>query len=254
MFADLATVPMIQSQFFLLTNDFNSSIKMINRHKKQVEIEGERLLASQGTFQDQRIVSTLEKLALRPEKANEPVQVCFNVPFPLNGRLEPRADTLSEITQSLEPTPAHNTRKSLALHGIGGVGKTQVAVQYAYAARTTFDHVLWVSADTFELMTKSYLEVAHRLNLFPSPDSVDAVEAMTKTKAWLADTSEYLPDRPFPAISRLLCKISSGSSYLTTPMTSKSYSTAGHWEILDQYSSLLEISQPGHTLRRTHYD
>jgi hypothetical protein len=140
------------------------------------------------------------------------VQACFNVPFALSGRLEPRADVLSEITRSLDPTPAHSTRRSLALHGIGGVGKTQLAVQYAYAARSTFDHVLWVSADTHELMTKGYLEVAHRLHLFPvSTDGVDPVEAMTKTKAWLADTSGYPQHRFTSAVLRLPCKISSGS-------------------------------------------
>src|SRR5207248_61260 len=38
--------------------------------------------------------------------------------------------------------------QTAAVHGLGGVGKTQLAVQYAWLRKADYDAVLWVNADT----------------------------------------------------------------------------------------------------------
>jgi len=48
---------------------------------------------------------------------------------------------------------------SYVLYGLGGVGKTQIAIEYSYRHQADFDIVHWLRADNYETLLTSYLQL-----------------------------------------------------------------------------------------------
>ncbi len=55
------------------------------------------------------------------------------------------------------------------VHGLGGVGKTAIAIEYTYRFRSEYDLVWWIAADQLPSVRGSLAELAQRLGLEASP-------------------------------------------------------------------------------------
>lgn len=81
---------------------------------------------------------------------------------------------------------ASTTTKFLALCGLGGSGKTQLALEYVYRHRKDYDACLWISCDTPIKAAQGFVDVARKLAF----DNVQQQHLRALVKDWLCDTCE----------------------------------------------------------------
>jgi tetratricopeptide (TPR) repeat protein len=114
---------------------------------------------------DQTIIHHYGADAGRPEVPGLLRQVWGDVPV-RNPVFTGRTDLLAEMRTALldgERAVVH------ALYGMGGVGKTQLAVEYAHRFASSYDLVWWIAAEQVELIGAQFAALADILGC-PRPD------------------------------------------------------------------------------------
>ena len=76
-----------------------------------------------------------------------------------------------------------------ALSGLGGIGKTQTAIEYAYRFRGTYSAVLWMRAETTEGFNADCIDLTKRFELFTQDRQQEAVELV---RQWLMERQNWL--------------------------------------------------------------
>lgn len=74
------------------------------------------------------------------------------------------------ITEQLIPGEASNRRKICVVHGLGGMGKTQLAIEYARSHKALYTSFFWLDGKTEESLIQSLLRIASRLPKGQIPD------------------------------------------------------------------------------------
>ena len=86
----------------------------------------------------------------------------WNVP-PRNPHFTGRAETLDELHSRLRANPGALSVQ--ALYGLGGIGKTQLAIEYAHRFADDYSIVWWMDAEQPVLIPEQLIALAHRLGV-----------------------------------------------------------------------------------------
>lgn len=89
---------------------------------------------------------------------------CFFVNHPRMRHFIGRKDVIRQIDDILLAQSVRNV-VTIAIDGMGGVGKTAIALEYAYRRRDQFDVILWINADSHQRLTEDFTQAAINLGL-----------------------------------------------------------------------------------------
>lgn len=112
-----------------------------------------------------------------------------NLPFAQNPYFTGREDIVAQLHAQL--APGAQVALTQAISGLGGIGKTQVALHYAYRFKDAYSHVLWVTADSSETLSAEFVKLVRDLDL-PEKDEQDQNKIVEAMKRWLREYLDWL--------------------------------------------------------------
>jgi tetratricopeptide (TPR) repeat protein len=153
----------------------------------------ERLLAGiqQGRVKPTMVAFPGHYESLQPFAFPGSLPPIWNIPFARNPFFTGRNDLLEHLHTHLHTTQAAALSQPQAICGLGGIGKTQLAIEYSYRYRQNYQAVLWARADTTEALNASYTELARLLQL-PPRDAQEQEVIVQAVKGWLRTHEDWL--------------------------------------------------------------
>jgi Tfp pilus assembly protein PilF len=112
-----------------------------------------------------------------------------NVPYRPNPHFTGRDELLEALRGAR--TDAQPVVLTQVLRGLGGIGKTQLALEYAYRYGATYRLVWWVRAEEPETLASDYAALAEPLNL-PQKAAQEQRETIAAVKQWLEQHEGWL--------------------------------------------------------------
>src|SRR6266571_3853112 len=132
---------------------------------------------------------TQDFVAQQPD--NHPFEVIENVPYARNPYFTGRDTILQNLHEALSRDSATALTQGYAISGLGGIGKTQTAVEFSYRYRSEYRFIFWIRAETEVALQAGFVEIAKLLDL-PEQHATNLADTVQALKHWLEHTSEWL--------------------------------------------------------------
>ncbi|MET7450782.1 FxSxx-COOH system tetratricopeptide repeat protein [Streptomyces sp. NPDC005574] len=113
------------------------------------------------------MATTQQQPSVESGRTTQP-RIWGNIP-PRNPNFTGRVDLLERLSERLQE--GTTTVLPEAIHGMGGVGKTQLAIEYAYRHQADYDIVWWIPAERPGQIGQALVELAQRLGLGTSAEA-----------------------------------------------------------------------------------
>jgi len=125
----------------------------------------------------------------------------YQIPFslrgvPLTDHFVQRPDEMKQLRDFFQPSSPSHQRETFVVHGLGGMGKTQLCVEFVREHKDLFSAVLWLDGSSRDALRQSLAEAAQRLpaggatpTSTPPRAAADVQESIDILLQWLS-----LPD------------------------------------------------------------
>jgi hypothetical protein len=110
----------------------------------------------------------------------------WNIPLQRNQDFFGREELLAELRASFA-----QSARGLAVHGQGGVGKTQLVIEYAYRHAPDYKLVWWVRAEESASLAADYASLYRKLELEPK-DTNDQSYMSKAVRGWFEGNDRWL--------------------------------------------------------------
>ncbi len=115
-----------------------------------------------------------------------PATLCFwGIPYPRNPFFTGREQILLRLHEIIHPAGSSAlSSQSCALSGLGGSGKTQTAIEYAYRYADDYTAIFWLNAETPESLIATFVVLAELLDL-PEKQEQEHHHVVSAVTRWL---------------------------------------------------------------------
>ncbi len=192
------TDTIIRGRWIALGGEFERTRTWLESASSDFEREA-RLANVQEQFRRHaEVMNKISSISSSNRSAVVHVDAITNVGLPRNHRFTGRAAVLallhSELTPSFqEEDISLRVPCSCVIHAIGGMGKTETALEYTYRYRHCYTHVFWLRAQTGATLLESFLEVFIKLGL--DEKGADPGKKVQAGLHWFQTTSKCPPER-----------------------------------------------------------
>ena len=231
-----------------LKNDFEKSSRKIKdrstRLKEKADAIASAASASRAAIQLRRLdaYSTQDRddvSMFTPSEAMSKIDLhdvfpCHNIPFAPNEGFYGRSKELDAVVTSC--SQSDEKMVSFVLWGMGGIGKTQIAAQYAHQSYVSGTQaVLWVNCETGLSISKSFKEIVQLLHLSGPVVDDNSDQNRLRVLQWLSKAG-MLEDLCHHEVgANVPSKTRDGFLFWTTLRTASWQRIVGLWLIVEPY-------------------
>jgi tetratricopeptide (TPR) repeat protein len=142
-------------------------------HRRNIERQRESLAKNRKEYEElraqvapaemQKSHELLQQKESRLADLQKLLPLIWNVPFDRNPNFTGREQVLAELRAALASGQLDAWKQ--ALWGMGGVGKSQVAVEYAYRHKADYKVIWWIRSEEAATLVADYADLAKELDL-----------------------------------------------------------------------------------------
>ena len=167
-----------------LIDDIQSQLGELNRIVKHVN----DITSYSNVNQERHIKNMSLRHTLTPDNEESEIFPVKSLPFIQNRRFYGREPELEKIDRYLSPKNDQSLR-TYTIYGRRGVGKTEIALQFAHLNRPQFDAIFWIQCETSVSIRQSFTRIALALNLPSAGRDGHDEENLLAVQRWLKKTS-----------------------------------------------------------------
>lgn len=126
-------------------------------------------------------------VALMRPQLLQPFQLTVNckvLKYPRSPIFQGRLELLQIMDEHLKPYPDSPNLRTFVIYGMGGVGKTQLALEYCYQHESAYPAIFWVSAARQEKLFQDFQTISQYLG-FESHQVSDQWRVRDEVLVWM---------------------------------------------------------------------
>lgn len=161
-------------QFLLINEDLKLQSSRVDKEVDMIRMRREAMAGQK--------IEVMKILRATDDEVKLP---CHMIPYGLNPRFFCRDREVDMVRKILDPVQGHERLRVMSIHGLGGVGKSQIALHYANTSMKMFDVIAWIPSETQIKFNQAFSELAKKLGLPKGDTSEDDYQAGLEVKDWL---------------------------------------------------------------------